>query len=430
MTMIAPPVVDEIGNWWQRNAPGWATDATDYIVSIWNEGAYGLTFGQIITVTLIMSLAILLRGLIAHTLVQWITNWAAGSTTRIDNALIKAIATPLKIIPVVAGIYASIRVLNVDPAIEAFAAKVIQSIITLTVFWALSRAVQMLEYVLKDIKRSLSGAAVDWMIKALQFLLIALGLGAVAQQWGIAVAPLLAGLGVFGIAIGLGAQDLFRNLISGLLIIGEKRFVPGEWILVDGVVEGTVEKINFRSTLIRRFDRSPVYVPNSKLADAAVTNFTRMTHRRIMWAVGVEYSTSVEQLKAIRQDIEDWLMADERIAKPPEVSLFVRVDKFNASSIDFLIYTFTKTTNWGEWLKAKEDFAYAVMAIIARNGAAFAFPSRTIYLNQPDPPEIMTPPEGSSGQKRLSGPSEGSAGKEGSSSAEAGSASELGEGSS
>lgn len=428
MMIAAPPVVDEIGNWWQRNAPGWATDATDYVIGIWDEGAYGLTFGQIITVTLIMGFAILLRGLIARTAVHWITNWAAGSSTRIDDALIKAIATPLKIIPVVAGIYASIRVLNVDPAVEMFAGRVIQSIVTLTVFWALSRAVQMLEYVLVDLKRSLSGPAVDWMIKALQFLLVALGLGAVAQQWGIAVAPLLAGLGVFGIAIGLGAQDLFRNLISGLLIIGEKRFVPGEWILVDGVVEGTVERINFRSTLIRRFDRSPVYVPNSKLADAAVTNFTRMTHRRIMWAVGVEYSTSVEQLKAIRQEIEDWLFEDERFAKPPEVSLFVRVDKFNASSIDFLIYTFTKTTNWGEWLKAKEDFAYAIMDIIARNDAAFAFPSQTIYLNQPDPPEIMSPPEGSGGPKQLPGP-EASAGKQGSDSTEATSDSELGEGS-
>jgi MscS family membrane protein len=247
---------------------------------------------------------------------------------------------------------------------------------------------------------------------------------------------LLAGLGVFGIAVGLGAQDLFRNLISGLLIIGEKRFVPGEWILVDGVVEGTVVRINFRSTLIRRFDQSPVYVPNSKLADAAVTNFSRMTHRRIKWAVGVEYSTTVEQLKNIRQEIEDWLMNDDRIAKPPEVSLFVRVDAFNASSIDLMIYTFTNTTNWGEWLKIKEEFAYAVMDIIERNDAAFALPSQTIYLNQEDPPEIMVPPDGRGPQqqrlpapndKGKNGPDNRKAGAQGSTSEEASSNSELGE---
>lgn len=426
--MTAPPVMNELGNWWNRNAPGWASDVTDYIGRIWNEGAYGLTFGQIITVFFIMSFAIILRGIFARTLVVWITNWAAGSETKIDDALVKAISTPLKIIPVVAGIYASIQVLNVDPTIELYASRIIQSIVTLTIFWSLSRASRMLEYILIDVKQSLSGPAVDWMIKALQFILIALGLGAVAQQWGIAVAPLLAGLGVFGIAVGLGAQDLFRNLISGLLIIGEKRFVPGEWILVDGVVEGTVVRINFRSTLIRRFDQSPVYVPNSKLADAAVTNFSRMTHRRIKWAVGVEYSTTVDQLKTIRQELEDWLMQDDRIAKPPEVALFVRVDAFNASSIDFLIYTFTKTTNWGEWLKIKEEFAFAVMDIIERNGAAFAFPSQTIYMNQEDPPEIMSPPEGRAPQtKRLPSPDNNKAGAQGSTSDEASSASELGD---
>lgn len=429
--MSAPPVVTEIESWWHRNAPGWATDATDYIGAIWNEGAYGLTFGQIILVFLIMSVAILLRGFLARTFVVWATRWAGGSDSQIDDKLVKAIATPLRIIPLVAGIYASIRVLDVDPAVEMFAGKVIQSIITLTIFWSLSRAARMLEYVFSDVKRSLSGPAVDWMIKALQFLLVALGLGAVAQQWGIAVAPLLAGLGVFGIAVGLGAQDLFRNLISGLLIIGEKRFVPGEWILVDGVVEGTVVRINFRSTLVRRFDQSPVYVPNSKLADAAVTNFTRMTHRRIKWAVGVEYSTSVDQLKAIRQELEDWLMADDRIAKPPQVALFVRVDAFNASSIDFLIYTFTRTTNWGEWLQIKEELAYAVMDIIARNGAAFAFPSQTIYMGQSDPPEIMSPPEGSQPGRQLPPPDKGpdntKAGARGSTSSEASSASETGE---
>jgi MscS family membrane protein len=241
------------------------------------------------------------------------------------------------------------------------------------------------------------------MIKALQIILIILGFGAVAEQWGIAIAPLIAGLGVFGIAVGLGAQDLFKNLISGLLIISEKRFVPGEWIKADGVVEGTVEKINFRSTLVRRFDKSPVYVPNSALSDAAVTNFSRMTHRRIKWVIGVEYRTTVDQLKYIRDEIEAWLWNDTRFAKPPEAALFVRIDNFNASSIDYLIYAFTHTKDWGEWLAIKEEFAVAVMDIIEKAGTSFAFPSQTIYMQETDPPEIMAPPARSEGVERARG---------------------------
>ena len=249
-----------------------------------------------------------------------------------------------------------------------------------------------LEFIFADLRDTLSPAIIDWMVKLLQVILIVLGLGAVAQIWGIAIAPLIAGLGVFGIAVGLGAQDLFKNLIAGILIMSEKRFHPGEWIKVEGVVEGTVEKINFRSTLVRRFDKSPVFVPNAKLSDNPVTNFSRMSHRRIKWVIGVEYRTSVEQLKYIRDEIEAWLWNDDRFAKPPEASLFVRVDRFNDSSIDFLIYCFTHSTNWGEWLAIKEEFAMACYEIIERAGTGFAFPSRTIYMQQQDAPEIVPPP--------------------------------------
>jgi MscS family membrane protein len=379
-------------DWFDQNSPDWARDAYLNIAAVWNEGAYGVTYGQITTAVAIILIALLVRNLLARRLVEWALRTTRSSKSRADDVLVKSIATPIRILPVVIGIYFALQVANISGEAEVFANRVLRSAFTLAVFWSLSRAVHAFEHAFSKLRSALSSAAVDWMVKALQFVLIVLGLGAVADQWGIAVAPLLAGLGVFGIAIGLGAQDLFKNLISGLLIISEKRFVPGEWVMVDNVVEGTVEKINFRSTLIRRFDRSPVYVPNSKLSDAAVTNFTRMTHRRIKWVVGVEYSTTVPQLRQIRDEIEAWLMDDPRIAKPPEVSLFVRVDSFNDSSIDFLIYTFTKTTNWGEWLAIKEEFALAVMEIIEAAGTGFAFPSRTIYLQQSDPPEFMAPP--------------------------------------
>ena len=378
--------------WFEQNAPAWARESATFIGNVWNDGAYGLTYGEITIAVVIILIALMIRGLFARVIVKTIMRVASGTKTGFDDALVKSIATPLKIVPVIIGIYIALQVTNISGEAEIYATRILRSIITLAVFWTLSRAVHAFEYLFAGLRDALSPAAVDWMVKALQIILIVLGLGAVAEQWGIQIAPLLAGLGVLGIAVGLGAQDLFKNLISGLLIISEKRFVPGEWVKADGVVEGTVEKINFRSTLIRQFDKSPVYVPNSALSDAAVTNFSRMTHRRIKWVVGVEYRTTVDQLKYIRDEIEAWLWNDDRFAKPPEAALFVRVDSFNASSIDFLIYTFTHTKNWGEWLAIKEEFAVAVMDIIETAGTGFAFPSRTIYLQETDPPEIMAPP--------------------------------------
>ena len=383
----------QVPTWMNDSLPSWANDGLAYLMDIWNQGALGLTYGDIFTVVGIILLALIIRGIFARTVVRAITRAAAGTETNLDDALVKAIATPLKIVPVIIGFYIALQVVNINEETELIANKAVQSVIALAVFWTLSRAVNAFEFLFTGLRDSLSPAIVDWMLKALQIILVIVGFAAVAEIWGIAIGPIIAGLGIFGIAVGLGAQDLFKNLISGILILTEKRFVPGEWIAADGVAEGTVVKINFRSTLIRQFDRAPVYVPNALLSDNPVKNFSRMTHRRIKWVIGVEYRTTVDQLKYIRDEIEAFIWNDDRFAKPPEAAMFIRVDSFNASSIDFMIYTFTHTKNWGEWLAIKEELAVACMEIIERAGTSFAFPSRTLYMQQQDPPEIMAPPQ-------------------------------------
>ncbi|MEM8615984.1 MAG: mechanosensitive ion channel family protein, partial [Pseudomonadota bacterium] len=277
---------------------------------VFSRGAFGLTYGEITIATLILLFSIFIRGVFARTIVRGLARLADKSENQFDDALVEAVATPLKIVPVIVGAFIALQVVDIDGDAAVMADKVLQSVVALAVFWTLSRAVNAFEFVFVGLKRRLSPAIVDWMVKAVQFFLIVLGFAAVAEIWGIPVAPLIASLGVFGIAIGLAAQDLFKNLIAGVLILGEKRFVPGEWIKVDGLVEGTVERINFRSTLIRRFDKSPVFVPNAKLADNAVTNFSRMTFRRIKWVIGVEYRTTVEQLRYIRDEIEGLIWND------------------------------------------------------------------------------------------------------------------------
>ena len=197
-------------------------------------------------------------------------------------------------------------------------------------------------------------------------------------------------------AVALGAQDLFKNLIGGILIIAEKRFNHGDWVLIDGVVEGVVESIGFRSTVIRRFDQAPVFVPNARFSDGAVINFSQMRFRRIFWKIGVLYSTSVDQLRQIRDGIECYILDHkDEFASPSEVATFVRVDSFNESSIDIMVYCFTRTTKWGEWLEIKERLAYYIKDVVEGAGSAFAFPSRSLYIeNQTgEKPDLFVPPE-------------------------------------
>ncbi len=372
--------------------PAWAQGALDYLSDIWNEGAFGLTYGDIIMAVGIFLFALIVRGLFARTVVRAISRAAAGTKTNLDDALVTTVAAPLKMVPIILGVYFAAQVISLPEGAQAIVDKVLRSLVAFSIFWTLNRAVGAFSFLFTGLRDTLSPAIVDWLVKALQITFILIGAAAILEMWGIKVGPILAGLGIFGVAVALGAQDLFKNLIAGILILVEKRMQPGEWIAVDGVVEGTVEKINFRSTLVRQFDKAPVYVPNAKFSDNAVVNYSRMTHRRIKWVIGVEYRTSVEQLRYIREEIEAYLYTNDAFAKPPEATLFVHVDSFNDSSIDFLIYCFTKTTVWTEWLTHKEEFALKLIEIVEAAGTSFAFPSRTLYMQQQDAPEVIHPP--------------------------------------
>ena len=216
---------------------------------------------------------------------------------------------------------------------------------------------------------------------------------AILELWGIRVGPVIAGLGLFGVAVALGAQDLFKNLISGIMILMEKRFTVGDVILVSGEVEGVVEQIGFRSTLVRRFDSTPVMVPNYKFAEQSVTNYTRRHHRRIRWLIGLEYRTSIDQLRNIRNSINNLIENEKDFAKNKNAGFYVRIDSFSDSSIDMLVQAFTVTNDWGEFLKIKETLAVKIIEIVENNSAAFAFPSQSLYFENisTDKPEIFNP---------------------------------------
>ena len=151
----------------------------------------------------------------------------------------------------------------------------------------------------------------NWVIKANKILIIFFGFAAPLDIWGIKIAPIIAGLGLFGVAVALGAQDLFKNLISGILVLVEKRFKIGDWIYVEGITEGIVERIGFRSTVIRKFDKSIATIPNSSFAENAVVNITETTNWRISWIITLQYSSTVEQLKNIRDQIEKFITTNK-----------------------------------------------------------------------------------------------------------------------
>jgi len=364
------------------------------VQDVWENGLFGIDIGHFIVAVLIFFVFLLLRRLLARFIIGRIKIVTKRTKTVIDDDMLEALEKPVQFIPVVLGVFFAAEYLPIYGGIEVIADNLVRSLIVFVIFWGLVNLLRPMSFVLRRLEKIFTSSLIDWLLKAIKVAFIFIGAATILEIWGIKIGPILAGLGLFGVAVALGAQDLFKNLISGILVIAEKRFNIGDWIRVDGVVEGTVESIGFRSTLVRRFDKAPVFVPNSKLSDHAVINFSSMTHRRIYWKIGVEYRTTVGQLRQIRDSIEQYILESEYFAKPPQVSMFVRIDRFSDSSIDIMVYCFTKTTDWGNWLEIKETLAYRIKEIVEEAGSAFAFPSQSLYIETlpTEVPEIFVPP--------------------------------------
>ena len=365
------------------------------VMDVWKNGLYGIDIGRIAVAVLIFLGFLIIRRVFSKVLVHRVSLLTRKTSTPLDDKALEVVQKPVSFIPVVAGAYFAMEHLNLSGNLEIFADRLIRSLIVFVIFWGLVRLAQPLSVLLHGLERALSTPMVEWFIKAVRIAFVFIGGATILEIWGIRVGPIIAGLGLLGVAVALGAQDLFKNLISGILVLVEKRFHPGDWIRVRGVVEGTVETIGFRSTVVRRFDKAPVYVPNSKLSDDSLINYSAMTHRRIYWKIGVEYRTTIPQLRTIRDRIEDYILQSDAFAHPPEVSTFVRIDRFSDSAIDIMLYCFTRTIDWGEWLELKEKLAYRIKQIVEEAGTGFAFPSRSLYVETlpEENPEIFVPPE-------------------------------------
>jgi MscS family membrane protein len=200
----------------------------------------------------------------------------------------------------------------------------------------------------------------------------------------IPISGLLAAGGVGGIAIGLAARDLLANFFGGFMVFMDRPFSVGDWVRSpDRDIEGVVQAIGWRVTTIMKFDRRPMYVPNATFTTITVENPSRMTHRRISEHVGVRYD-DFAQVRAIVDAIRDMLAGHNDIAS--DQTLIVHFNRFGASSLDIMVYCFTRTTQWIEYHRVREDVLLAIGDIIEDHGAEIAYPTRTLKIERDEDP--------------------------------------------
>ena len=296
----------------------------------------------------------------------------------LNNVVRRAALPVIRVLIISLPLYGLLGALNLPPLINQTLERLVISVVLAAVFSAAYSLVDAVARWVVNAKRGRSHLQIDWLKKIFKAIVFVLGLVSVLQVWGVDIGPVLTGMGVLGAGMAIAAQDLFRNLIAGVASMGERRFEIGDWIRVEGVVEGIVEKVELRSTLIRQFDQAAVHVPNADLANTAMKNFTRRDHRQIYWTIKVVYGTTAEQLTKIRDDIRTYVRESDDFVLGSEVPTYIYSDSFSDSSVDILIWCYTKTTEFGEYLAVKERLLLEVKRIVEGAGTSFAFPTRTI----------------------------------------------------
>ena len=353
---------------------------SEIFLSVWNKGILGVDIFQILIGIGIFLIFIIFRGLISKLVIKKLEIISKRTTNKLDDTFVQSLVGPARFLPIVLGFFIASYYMTFSIEGRVVVDTINRTLITILIFWVIHQIIEPISYILSGLDKLLTRELIGWIIKSLKILIFILGLAAVLELWGIKIGPIIAGLGLFGVAVALGAQDLFKNLISGILVLVEKRFKIGDWIAVEGIIEGVVEKIGFRSTTIRKFDKSLAIIPNFQFAENAVVNVSETSNWLISWIITLQYDTTVDQLKKIRDEIESHINSSEDYNT--SIGVAVRVDKFSDSSIDMYVRCFTKTGSWNNWLDVKERLAIAIKEIVEKNGASFAFPSQSIYVEK------------------------------------------------
>lgn len=350
-----------------------------------NEHFLGISLGRYAAALGVIILAFLVKKLFALLFNRVMIPLAEKSQSRLDDGILKSLRKPGEAMVLVLGLFLAFHILQLPSEpydIHGFAMALLKAIVIFIVAWFLFNLVGIVDFYLNQwsarTESSLDDHLAPMIRKGLRIFVLVMAALMAIQSFGYPITGLLASLGIGGLAFALAARDTVSNIFGSLMIIFDRPFRVGDWIKA-GDMEGIVEEIGFRSTKIRTFAKTLIMVPNNIIANMPVDNFSRMPKRRINLSVGVTYASSPDQMREAVRRIRQMLAQHPAINQ--EFSL-VNFTDFGASSLDIMVYCFTTSTVWAEYLDVRQDVNLKIMDILADLGLEIAFPSRTVYLHQ------------------------------------------------
>ena len=293
--------------------------------------------------------------------------------------LLESFARPAAWLAALAGVYLALASLPwAGVGMRPFLLKLYRVAAILLLTWGLYGASSLTGLLLagarEEIQHNLTLRSV--LVKVYKVVVVLLGVLMAAQELGLPVTGIITSAGLLGLTLSLAAQDTASNLFSGMMILVERPFQIGDWVVI-GDIEGTVEDISFRSTRIRALDNSLYILTNSDVCSSTINNGTQRTKRLYRFTLGVEYGATRAQLEKLMDDLRAMLAASPHTY---EDSVIVEVSGFGASSIDLLVSAYVRTPSANEFYRMRNDLNLALMDIVRADGLDFAFPSTTVYI--------------------------------------------------
>jgi MscS family membrane protein len=357
------------------------------IRQLFDETFKDISLGRVAAALGLLLLALLGKKLAGQLFIRVLQPVAAKTRHQYDDRVLEALRKPVEFLVIIVGLFFCQQILQLpsEPInLDRFATAVLKLLVTFDIGWALFNLIGVLDLWFSSwaskTESTLDDHLLPFVRKSLRAFVILMAIIMAIQNLGYSISGLLASLGIGGLAFALAAKDTLSNVFGSLMILLDRPFRIGDWIKA-GDMEGTVEEIGFRSTKIRTFAKTLISVPNNVIANLPLDNFSRMPKRRIKLTVGVTYATSAGQMSSAVAKIRDLLRQHPAI---DQEFWLVNFTDFGSSSLDIMVYCFTTTTVWGDYLDARQDLNLKIMQLLEGMGLEIAFPSRTVYLQHKD----------------------------------------------
>jgi len=340
------------------------------------------TLGQLCMSFGIILLTLISRGILTRILFHNLKKLAKRTAWTHDDQFLHALEAPMSLFILVLGIFLAVTVLPMDPRWMSLTLTLFRAASILLLFWGLFRQADVLVDILTSVSERTGSDSFrgfgSLVKKSLRVFIIVVGVVMVIDNLGYNIGGILATLGIGGAAFAFAAKDTIANIYGSVALALDRPFRVGDWIQVGDEVNGDVEEIGLRSTKVRTFPKTVISIPNAVLANEVIDNFSRMPKRRVKQVIGVTYETSPETMGAIVSALREMLRGHEDVHQD---FILVNWTDFGSSSLDILVYYFTKTTNWLEFMEVRQGINMKIAAIVRDHGSSVAFPTRTLHLD-------------------------------------------------